>query len=668
LWGLYRQKDRPGVPSILRDNAAYLVSLVALVWVFHYNDAIRDTSLQMLDRMAILFDFHQFKYTPRLFIWRSGLAMLHDNFLFGKGLDTFQISFPPYRLVLYWILEWNGTPEKGHNFFMQTAATMGFAGLIGFVWIFATFTWRAVVDWARQPDEKRRLLILATFSAVAAFATQNFFSFTVVGYGALWWVLMGFLPAMSRTWDSGGPSGPGQETPGASGQAPMAMGEGPQQGSRSKWTDPALTLKLGIFFLSCSLLAGLLVGPTFRFQEGIFQPVLENYQPGHPLAGQAVPLGLALMDALTGWPLRILGTLIGLLSLGWLLASRSRGPNAMARMLWITAAVGGFFFSWHSVRIWVADSFYKQGQVGVSVNQVGYAVAMYQKAAGQLKGVTPEQVNSIHMALTPSTEAELLKITPGLNPDQELYWVKMGIAYESAAASVQPTANTPAAIKEARDKKQSYYTTALAIHQLTLEMNPINGYNFNNKGRVLKSMGEAFGDPGYFARALDHYDRAIALDVNNAYFNLDKANTLLNLGRVGEAFDLCQAMSEKFVDFAVPRSYQGFIKMRAGDRKQAIKYFSEAVKLDWKRDDGSKALAATNLGLLQGQEGNDAGSVEAYQIAIKANPGFGDAYLDLATQHLAHHRVAEGVAVLQAGQRAIPTDARFAQQLAHFKL
>src|SRR5262249_25028502 len=158
------------------------------------------------------------------------------------------------------------------------------------------------------------------------------------------------------------------------------------------------------------------------------------------------------------------------------------------------------------------------GQVGVSVNQIAYAAATYQKAAGTLVGINEQQLNDMHLAQTQTAEAQI-KVQPGLNPDQELYWVKMGIAYESAAASVQPLSNTPQAIREAKDRKLSLYRTALAIHQHSLDMNPINGYNFNNKGRVLKAMGEAFGEPGYFVRALEHYDRAIALDQYNAYFN-----------------------------------------------------------------------------------------------------------------------------------------------------
>ena len=634
LWALTRASRKPSVPQVWRDNSHYLVLLIAMVWIGHYNFAIRDTTQQMLDRTAMLFDSHQAKYTPRLFIWRSALAMMRDNFFFGKGLDTFQISFPPYRLVLYWILEWNGTPEKAHNFFMQTAATMGFVGLVGFVWIFTVFVWRSVVDWAAQPDDKRRLLILASFGAVVAFAIQNFFSFTVVGYGSLWWVMMGFIPAMARTWSI--PSSPTQEMGGTSGQAPAVAAEGKL--ARSKWLDPAVAWKGGVTFLGLTLLACVVAGPSFFATDA------------------ALPLRWAL-------------GLIGLTGLGMLLMDRlPLRPGMAAHALWLSAAAGGVFFAWHSTRIWVADSFYKQGQVGVSVNQIGYAAAMYQKAAGRLKDVTADQLNSIHMALTPTAEAGFLKVEPGLNPDQELYWVKMGIAFESAAAGVTAAnPNDPAQVKQANETRLTYYRTALAIHQYTLEMNPINGYNFNNKGRVLKSMGEAFGDPAYYQRAIEHYDRAIALDENNAYFNLDKANTLLNMGRVAEAFDLCQKMSEKFVDFAVPRSYQGFIKMRLGDRKAAIKYFGEAVDLDWKRDNGSRALAATNLGILQGQEGHDAESVKAYQTAIESNPGFPEAYLNLANQHLTHHRTGDAIAVLEAFQKAVPSDPRPAQQLARLK-
>jgi tetratricopeptide (TPR) repeat protein len=601
IYGVHRFAQRPGLPALIKNNVNYLLALLALVWLAHYNEDIRRTTLEMLERFANLFQLHSVAMTPRFFIWRSALAMLRDHFWFGLGLDTFQISFPPYRLVLYWILEWNGTPEKAHNFVMQTAATMGFAGLLMFFWIYATFIWRSLADWAAEPDERRRLLLLAAFGAVIAFSVQNLFSFTVVGYGSLWWVLMGVIPSMARTWNPG-PSGPAEKMAGASGQALRV----------NRWNDPEVAWKGGVAFLGLMLLTCALAGPYF-FATALILPV----RAALALAGGGA-LALLLMQP------------------------ASRRGDLAAWVLWISCAMGAMFFAMHSTRIWVADAFYKQGQVGVSVGQPGYAAAMYQKAAGRLRDITAEQLNSIHLAETPTAQGRL-QITPGLNPDQELYWVKMGIAFENAAAA-----------GKTNEEKLMYYRTALAIHQYTLEMNPINGYNFNNKGRVLKSMGETFGDPGYYQRAIDHYDKAIALDANNAYFNLDKANTLLNLGRTGEAFDLCQRLAEKFTDFAVPRSYQGFIKMRAGQREEAIKYFGEAVRLDWKRDTGSRALAATNLGILQGQAGRLKEAEAAYRIAVESNPAFPEASLNLANLLASQRRRGEAAQVLDSLLKLVP--------------
>jgi O-antigen ligase len=112
----------------------------------------------MLERTSKLFHPTEVKYTPRLFIWKSALAMLRDHPWFGTGLDTFQISFPPYREAIYWNLEWNGTPEKAHNFIMQTAATMGGLELLAFFWMHAAWVLSSFRDWRRQLDERRRML------------------------------------------------------------------------------------------------------------------------------------------------------------------------------------------------------------------------------------------------------------------------------------------------------------------------------------------------------------------------------------------------------------------------------------------------------------------------------------------------------------------------------
>jgi tetratricopeptide (TPR) repeat protein len=598
LAGLRFVLKRRGGQDRFSQGLDYVLALLVIVWALLFIPTIRQTTYEMLERTSKLFHPSEVKYTPRLFIWKAALAMLRDNPWLGKGLDTFQISFPPYREAIYWLLEWNGTPEKSHNFVMQTAATMGGLGLLAFVWMHAAWIRSSFRDWRRQSDERRRLLILACFGAWLGFFVQNLFSFTVVGYGVLWWVLWGFVPAMQRTWESEG--------------APAE----PISGGGSAWSSPLVAWRVGVGVFSLILLAAALAGPSF----------------------------FATQDF---WPLRLATAVIGLGALVWVLFMDKDAPQAGAGTLGYSllaaVSVGAFFFAWHSSKIWVADSFYKQGQVGMSVNQPGYAAAMYQKGTGQLRDVTPAQVDSIHLPEVPTDPAQRLKITPGLNPDQELYWVKMGIAFEAAAAQ----ATKP-------DDKLLYYRTALAIHQYTLEMNPINGYNYNNKGRVLKAMGEAFKQPGYFERALQHYDKAIELDKHNVYFNLDKANTLLSLGRPAEALAVCQHLMELFPDFAVPYSYAGFIKMQAGQKPEAIQYFSKAVAGEWYRDNGSRALAATNLGMLQRQAGHLPEAEHAFREALISNPAQQEAALNLADILLRARRGVEGVQVLQALLKAVP--------------
>jgi tetratricopeptide (TPR) repeat protein len=273
-------------------------------------------------------------------------------------------------------------------------------------------------------------------------------------------------------------------------------------------------------------------------------------------------------------------------------------------------------FAVHSTRIWVADSFYKQGQIGMQVGRWDYAVNVYQKAAGKLADLGQEDLGRI---LKPDPSGPRVAVLRGLNADQELYWVKLGIAYEAAAA-----AQTDPALKERA------YLTALAIHHSTVQGNPINGYNYNNKGRVLKSMGEGLNRADYLRAAVEHYNRAIALDPNNVYFNLDLANTFIDLGEMDKAMGVVQRLAQLYPDFAMSYSYAGFIHMRQNRAAEAVKSFETALQKDWKGEGASRSLAASNLGLLQSQAGRKDAAIAAFRESVNGNPDYLDGWLNLA--------------------------------------
>jgi O-antigen ligase/tetratricopeptide (TPR) repeat protein len=475
LGGILAWEWRKGT-ELFRHNRWWLGSfaLLTLATILFY-PPVRETTAETLQRLAALTNPRHVTLTPRLYIWRAALQMLKDHPLFGIGLDNFQIVFPRYRTALYWNLEWNGTPEKAHNVVMQTAATMGAVGLGTWLWLLAAFAFAGWKVLKSAPSSSQRLAAGACLASVLAFLVQDLFSFTVVGYGSLFWMLLGLVPALPDAWKEPSPA-----------KAPDRRADVPL------WSIPAFGL----------------------------------------------------------------------------------------------AAVLMLVFTWHSTKTWVADSFYKQGQVGMNAGQPAYALAMMQKAAGRLGPLTQDDLQKV-MQAAPSK----VPVQPGLNPDQELYWVKLGIGYE-AAAMVQTTP----------ENKERAFLAALAIHQHTVEMNPLNGYNYNNKGRVLKSMGESLNRPEYLRQAEAHYREAIRLDPNNVYFNLDLAQTLIDLGKLEEGLTVAKELQEKFPDFALPYSYAGLIEGKLGRKKEAIADLSKALASDWKTDGSSRPATEAVLKQLKGSK------------------------------------------------------------------
>lgn len=185
---------RPG--SLWQRNRRWLVLLVVLAGLSLALPNVRASLAVTAQRTLATLDLQHIQMTPRLYIWRSALQMIRDKPLLGSGLDTFQITFPKYRLAEYWRLEWNGTPEKAHNFFLQIGATTGLLGLGAWLWLLAAYFVLMGKQLVRAAPERRHWT-LAVLLAQTGFLVQNQFSFTVVAYGSLFWFLLALGPALA---------------------------------------------------------------------------------------------------------------------------------------------------------------------------------------------------------------------------------------------------------------------------------------------------------------------------------------------------------------------------------------------------------------------------------------------------------------------------------------
>lgn len=182
---------------LVQENKRWLVVFAVMACLTLLAPQVRQTVKTTIGRTLNTLNVSEIKMTPRLYIWKSALKMIKDKPLLGSGLDTFQITFPKYRLPLYWQLEWNGTPEKAHNFFLQIGATTGLLGLGAWLWLLITY-FAIVVRQLRRLEGTRRHLAVAIALAQLGFLVQDQFNFTVVAYGSLFWFFLGLGPTLSR--------------------------------------------------------------------------------------------------------------------------------------------------------------------------------------------------------------------------------------------------------------------------------------------------------------------------------------------------------------------------------------------------------------------------------------------------------------------------------------
>ncbi len=184
--------------TLLKENRKWLIMAVVLFVFFAVWPIFSSSMVALNQRFKQTMTYDGLTKIPRRYIWTAACEIIRDYPILGTGLDTFQIIFPEYRPLGYWKVEWNGTPEKAHNEFFQTATTSGLLGLGMVLWILAvlfTLGWRTMKK-TREMEKKH--LCFAFMVLVLAFLWQNCFSFTVVSLGMQFWTALGIIAVLSR--------------------------------------------------------------------------------------------------------------------------------------------------------------------------------------------------------------------------------------------------------------------------------------------------------------------------------------------------------------------------------------------------------------------------------------------------------------------------------------
>jgi len=287
-------------------------------------------------------------------------------------------------------------------------------------------------------------------------------------------------------------------------------------------------------------------------------------------------------------------------------------------------------FCVHSTRIWIADSFYSRARWG-------------SRSTPRLRAHVPE---SRPAASSPSPRAERAYTSPRPPPPKPRNHVH-GRSQPGPGALLGQ--NGHRLRKRGRrlpkpDEKRLYYRTALPS-TTHLEMNPINGYNFNTRARP-EIDGRGLRQPEYFKKPLSTIKRPSAWTRTTSIQHRLR-QPFINLGDFGRLWRSPVAHRE------IPRlrralQLRRLHQLRAETSPRGHPVFQPGVpRLEARR---GSARCRHELGCC-GQRHQVPEAENAFREAIKSNPvrrGLTSTGANVADQHTLRGRAASPVEVLES--------------------
>jgi len=270
--------------------------------------------------------------------------------------------------------------------------------------------------------------------------------------------------------------------------------------------------------------------------------------------------------------------------------------------------------------------------------QVAIAIATF--VAIKLMVLDPYAANSLCRSGAGNLQADRadvavkeLRQATEIDPSKELYWVRLGTACQMLARSLTDPATKRATLLEAK-----------AAYERSIELVPINSYNWANLGRLLVDMTR---EPSLNVRPEDAYkafEKALEIDPNNAYFYADAGNAALTFGDRERTRRWASICVEKYPQFGQPISQLGYLALREADAlsgtgqvetatakfREAASLLKRSVEANWYGDESSRAVAASNLAAALIRAGDYPESLKAAEDAVALMPRYIDAQFNLA--------------------------------------
>jgi len=136
----------------------------------------------------------------RKIVWKGAIKVWQRYPWFGSGVETFAYSYYQDRPVAHNLVsEWDFLYNKAHNEFLNFLATTGLVGLVSYLGLMAVFCLISVRLYLEpgHPDAPSKLIALGLLMGYLGLAVSNFWGFSTVTVGLLFFLYPGMVVLLS---------------------------------------------------------------------------------------------------------------------------------------------------------------------------------------------------------------------------------------------------------------------------------------------------------------------------------------------------------------------------------------------------------------------------------------------------------------------------------------
>lgn len=186
---MYRKANDKAVIKSAVKRALILLGAFAVIFLiaFFFTDYIREVTERSYWEVAN--GNSDMVGSRRIYIWKTGLAAVPNNWLTGVGLDNFKYVYESSEVIHDEMF----VKDKAHNEYLQILVTQGIPALINYLALLIYTGTGATKSVLKEESPEKRAVTWILLGMLVTYAAAAFFNNSIIYVALYFWLVIGLI-------------------------------------------------------------------------------------------------------------------------------------------------------------------------------------------------------------------------------------------------------------------------------------------------------------------------------------------------------------------------------------------------------------------------------------------------------------------------------------------